>query len=144
MDLDHVRSEIEHMRVQLGRQRKEILQLQRAGISTASAELLLERMLAKIEGLCDERDRLKKEQGGPNERARAWRPELVMREQLKWYDDKADNSPWLDALAELRQRATREGYCHQHVQAITVAIDQYAEKALGNRDYFLNKPYGVG
>ena len=32
----------------------------------------------------------------------------------------------------------------QHVQAITVAIDQYAEKALGNRDYFLNKPYGVG
>ena len=32
----------------------------------------------------------------------------------------------------------------QHVQAITVAIDQYAEKALGNRDYFLNRPYGVG
>ena len=26
----------------------------------------------------------------------------------------------------------------------TVAIDKYAEKALGNRDYFLNKPYGVG
>jgi hypothetical protein len=47
-------------------------------------------------------------------------------------------------FAELRQRATREGYCYQHVQAITVAIDQYAEKALGNRDYFLNKPYGAG
>lgn len=29
-----------------------------------------------------------------------------MREQLKWYDESADNSPWLDALAELRQRAT--------------------------------------
>jgi hypothetical protein len=29
------------------------------------------------------------------------------------------------------------------VQAITVTIDQYAETALGNRDYFLNKPYGV-
>ena len=41
-------------------------------------------------------------------------------------------------------RATREGHCFQHVQAITIAIDQYAEKALGNRDYFLNKPYGVG
>jgi hypothetical protein len=40
-------------------------------------------------------------------------------------------------LDELRQR-------YRHVQAITVAIDQYAEKALGNRDYFLNKPYGVG
>jgi hypothetical protein len=34
---------------------------------------------------------------------------LVMRDQLKWYDEKADNSPWLDALAELRQRAAREG-----------------------------------
>jgi hypothetical protein len=67
-----------------------------------------------------------------------------MREQLKWYDKKADNSRWLDALAELRQRAAREGHCFQHVQAITVAIDQYAEKALGNRDYFLNKPYDVG
>jgi len=28
--------------------------------------------------------------------------------------------------------------------AVTVAIDQYAEKALGNRDYFPNKPFGVG
>jgi hypothetical protein len=27
---------------------------------------------------------------------------------------------------------------------IIVAIDQYAESALGNREYFLNKPYGVG
>ena len=65
MDLDHVRSEIEHMRVQVGRQRKEILQLQRAGISTAAAELLLGRMHAKIDDLCAERDRLKKEEGGP-------------------------------------------------------------------------------
>jgi hypothetical protein len=65
MDLDHVRSEIERMRVQLGRQRKEILQLQRAGVSTAAAELLLGRMLAKIERLCDERGRLKKEEGSP-------------------------------------------------------------------------------
>jgi hypothetical protein len=30
------------------------------------------------------------------------------------------------------------------VQAIVVAIDQYAEAALGNRSYFLNKPYGIG
>ena len=64
LGLDHVRSEIEHMRVQVGRQRKEILQLQRAGIRTASAELLLQRMLAKIDDLCAERERLKKEQGG--------------------------------------------------------------------------------
>ena len=64
MGIEHVRSEIEHMRVQVGRQRKEILQLQRAGIGTASAELLLGRMLAKIEDLC-ERHRLRREQGGP-------------------------------------------------------------------------------
>jgi len=24
------------------------------------------------------------------------------------------------------------------------AIDQYTEAALGNRDFFLNKPYGIG
>jgi len=65
MGLDHIRSEIEHMRAQVGRQRKEILQLQCAGISTAAAELLLQRMLAKVEGLCDERDRLKREESGP-------------------------------------------------------------------------------
>jgi hypothetical protein len=65
MQLDHLRSEIERMRVQVGRQRKDILKLQRAGIDTASAELLLGRMLAKIDELCAERDRLRKEQGGP-------------------------------------------------------------------------------
>jgi hypothetical protein len=58
-----------------------------------------------------------------------------MRDQLKGCDEKADNSPWLDALPELHQRAAREGHCFQYVQAITVAIDQYAE-ALGNRDYY--------
>jgi hypothetical protein len=61
-DLDHIRAEIERMRVQVGRQRKEILQLQRAGISTASADLLLARMLTAIDELCTQRDRLKKEQ----------------------------------------------------------------------------------
>jgi hypothetical protein len=64
MGLDHVRSEIEHMRAQVGRQRREILQLQKAGISATSAELLLGRMLAKIDDLCAERERLKIEQGG--------------------------------------------------------------------------------
>ncbi len=66
MGLDHVRSEIETMRVQVGKQRKEILQLQRAGISTAAADALLQRMLDKIDTLCAERDRLKLDQGGHN------------------------------------------------------------------------------
>jgi hypothetical protein len=65
MGIEHVRSEIERMRVQVGRQRKEILQLQRAGLSTAAAELLLGRMHAKIDDLCAERDRLRNEEGGP-------------------------------------------------------------------------------
>jgi hypothetical protein len=64
-DLNFIRAEIERMRLQTGRQRKDILKLQRAGIDTASAELLLGRMQAKIDTLCAERDWLRKEQGGP-------------------------------------------------------------------------------
>jgi hypothetical protein len=60
--LDFIRSEIERMRTQIGRQRREILLLQRAGIATASAETLLKRMLDKVESLCAQRDGLKKEQ----------------------------------------------------------------------------------
>src|ERR1700730_3711273 len=67
-----------------------------------------------------------------------------MPEPLKWYDDNADNPPWIKALAEVRRLAPREGWRYQHVQAIIVSIDQYAEAALGNREFFLNKPYGIG
>ncbi|MET3844072.1 hypothetical protein [Bradyrhizobium sp. OAE829] len=63
--LDHIRAEIDYMRLQLGRQRKDILSLQRAGIPTASAEMLLQRMQAKIEGLCMQRDQLKAERPKP-------------------------------------------------------------------------------
>jgi phage shock protein A len=65
MNLDLIRAEIERMRTQVHRQRGEIRQLQRAGISTASAEALLERMLNKIDELSVERDGLKKDQAGP-------------------------------------------------------------------------------
>jgi hypothetical protein len=58
MQLAHIRSEIEHMRRQIARQRKEMPVLQRAGISTKPAEELLVRMLAKVDELCAERDRL--------------------------------------------------------------------------------------
>jgi glutathione S-transferase len=57
---DGIRGEIERMRTQVHRQRGEIKQLLRAGIPTASAEALLDRMLDKIDALCAERDRLKK------------------------------------------------------------------------------------
>lgn len=55
--LEYIRSEIERMRSQVSRQRKEILQLQRAGVSTASAETLLQRMLSKVDDVRAERDR---------------------------------------------------------------------------------------
>jgi hypothetical protein len=61
-DLPYLRAEIERMRYQIGRQRKEIRALQKASIPTKSAEELLERMLAKVDGLCAERDRRRKEQ----------------------------------------------------------------------------------
>ena len=75
MQLDIIRREIERMRTQVQRQRGEIRQLQRAGISTASANALLEEMLHKIDELCAERDRLKRKHGPAKSRVlggRSW------------------------------------------------------------------------
>jgi hypothetical protein len=71
MQLDTVRAEIERMRIQVGRQRKDIRDLQRAGIPTAAADALLQRMLDRIDALCLERDRLKR--AAPPSRAAAFR-----------------------------------------------------------------------
>jgi len=54
----YIREEIERRRRQIHRQRREIRDLQRAGISTKSAEELLTRMQSKVDDLCAERDRL--------------------------------------------------------------------------------------
>ncbi|WP_441227927.1 hypothetical protein AB7813_05430 [Tardiphaga sp. 20_F10_N6_6] len=51
-----------HSRVQIKRQQKDISSLQKAGISTGSAVALLERMQDKVDGLCQERDRLNGEE----------------------------------------------------------------------------------
>jgi len=63
---------------------------------------------------------------------------------LRWFDDEPELSPFLKALEDVRRKATREGWCYAHVQAVIVAIDQYAEAATGNREYFLNKPVSIG
>jgi hypothetical protein len=68
----------------------------------------------------------------------------VVSQPLRWFDDETDPPPFLKALEQVRSQATREGWCYHHVQAIMVSIDQYAEAATGNREYFLNKPYGIG
>jgi len=62
---------------------------------------------------------------------------------MRWFDDESDPTPFLKALEETRRLAAREGWRYQHVQAIIVAIDQNAEAATGNRDFFLNKPPGA-
>ena len=64
--------------------------------------------------------------------------------QPRYFQDDPDPPPFIKALAEVRRLAPREGWRYQHVQAIIVAIDQYAEAALGNREFFLNKPQSLG
>lgn len=58
--VDWVGNEIARMRGQLRAQQREIHVLQRAGVATASAELLLLRMRGKVDDLCRERDALQK------------------------------------------------------------------------------------
>ena len=58
MGLEHIRSEIERMRVQIRRQRKDIQALAKAGLSTAAADALLTRMQVKVDSLCADRERL--------------------------------------------------------------------------------------
>jgi hypothetical protein len=62
MNLEHIRAEIERMRHQISRQRKDIQSLQRAGIKTLPAEALLARMQATVDNLCAERDKCVGEQ----------------------------------------------------------------------------------
>jgi hypothetical protein len=61
----------------------------------------------------------------------------------RYFADESDLSPLLRTLGSVRHQATREGWCHPHLEAIIVAIDQYAEAATGNRAYFL-KPQSIG
>ena len=58
MTLQFICAEIERLRLQLRRQQNEIFTLQRSGIGTASAELLLTRMQASVDALCIKRDKL--------------------------------------------------------------------------------------
>jgi hypothetical protein len=57
-DLRFLCAEIERLHLQIRRQQKEVFTLQRSGICTASAELLLTRMQASVDALCIKRDKL--------------------------------------------------------------------------------------
>ena len=57
VDLSFIRAEIERMRVQIRWQQKDILALQRSGVSTRSAEQRLAKMRNTVDALCGQRDR---------------------------------------------------------------------------------------
>jgi hypothetical protein len=58
MTLQFICAEIERLHLQIRRQQKEVLTLQRSGVGTASADLLLPRMQASVDALCIKRDKL--------------------------------------------------------------------------------------
>jgi hypothetical protein len=58
MTLQFICAEIERLCLQIRRQQKEVLTLQRSGVGTASPELLLARMQASVDALCIKRDKL--------------------------------------------------------------------------------------
>jgi hypothetical protein len=70
--IEFIRAEIERTRLQVLRHRNEIMQLQRAGITSTSAEAMLHRLLNKIDDLCAERNRLRIEQHPLRKRGRRW------------------------------------------------------------------------
>ncbi|MHB0767046.1 hypothetical protein ACYCVF_15550 [Bradyrhizobium sp. 1.29L] len=56
-----------------------------------------------------------------------------------------ENPPeFLKSLERSRRLSCQEGWCRAQVEAIQVAIDQYAEAAMGNREFFLNMPHSIG
>ncbi|MDI4239275.1 hypothetical protein OZ411_41525 [Bradyrhizobium sp. Arg237L] len=62
----------------------------------------------------------------------------------RYFSDAEDQPPFLKALAEVRKIGVHEGWCYHQVQAIILAIDQYAEAATGNREFFWNRPHSIG
>jgi hypothetical protein len=69
---------------------------------------------------------------------------MVREQRPQWFDEWENPPPFIKAPDEVRRLSTREGWCFFHVQAIQVAIDLYAEAALGNRGFLLNKPRSIG
>ena len=67
-----------------------------------------------------------------------------MPRKFVWYDPKLDTSEFRAALDKTRRLACREGANWDRVQAVMRAIDDYAEAATGNREYFWDRPVGIG
>lgn len=54
----------------------------------------------------------------------------------RYFSDMQDTPDFLKSIDQTRRLSTREGWCRAHIEAIQVAIDQYAEAAFGNCDFF--------
>jgi hypothetical protein len=67
-----------------------------------------------------------------------------VRDELKWYDHNADKPAMDQSSGRGPALSPARALVLPSIQAIIVAIDQYAEAALGKREFFLNKPYGIG
>jgi hypothetical protein len=74
-----------------------------------------------------ERGRLKREPSYSHEGQSGWAAGMA---KLNWSDEKVDNPSWTKALAEVPLMVAREDTATNTPPAITVAIDQYAEKAV--------------
>jgi hypothetical protein len=68
-----------------------------------------------------------------------------------WYDPETDPSQFMAALVKVRHLCTRAEHVRMTVpgsyiliQAIMSAIDDYAERETGNREYFWGKPHKAG
>jgi hypothetical protein len=68
----------------------------------------------------------------------------MVAERPRYFSDMESPPEFLRALDQARRLSTREGWCRAHIEAIQVSIDQYAEAAFGNREFFLNKPHSIG
>jgi hypothetical protein len=66
-----------------------------------------------------------------------------------WYDPETDRPQFMAALWKVRHLCTEQVRMtvpgsHVLVQAIMSAIDDYAERETGNREYFWGKPHKAG
>ena len=78
---------------------------------------------------------------------------MSMPDQSPWYDPDTAPSQWLAALYRVRRVCTRVEAVLPHarvpgslvlIDAIKSAIDDYAEREMGHREYFWGRPHKAG
>lgn len=63
---------------------------------------------------------------------------------MRFFQDESNPPPFLKAFGRGSGVGAARGLVLSARPGNHVAIDQYAEEALGNREYFLNTPYSIG